>query len=81
MVGTSRCAVAPRQRQSTALTKCISWPVDADGTVEMKAATTQLTVYPRGHEIVRERDLGTFCSLPGCAVMASPRTGLYYCAQ
>src|ERR1700676_5551479 len=34
-LGTSRCEVAPRQRSSTAPTKCMSWPAAADGTVEI----------------------------------------------
>src|SRR6185436_17075629 len=29
--GTSRCEVAPRQRSSTAETKCMSWPAATDG--------------------------------------------------
>src|SRR5271154_5368322 len=37
-LGTSRCEVAPRQRSSTALTKCMSWPAATDGTVEMVAS-------------------------------------------
>src|SRR5580700_2951879 len=37
-LGTSRCEVAPRQRSSTALTKCMSWPAAADGTVEIVAS-------------------------------------------
>ena len=37
-LGTSRCDVAPRQRSSTALTKCISWPAAADGTVDEAAS-------------------------------------------
>ena len=36
--GTSRCEVAPRQRSSTAATKCWSWPAATDGTVAMVAS-------------------------------------------
>jgi DNA helicase HerA-like ATPase len=34
----SRCEVAPRQRSSTAATKCISWPAATDGAVESVAS-------------------------------------------
>jgi transposase len=37
-LGTSRCEVAPRQRSSTALTKCMSCPAATDGTVEIVAS-------------------------------------------
>ncbi|MGX1292224.1 hypothetical protein AB7M75_002132 [Bradyrhizobium ottawaense] len=40
--GTSRCEVAPRQRSSTALTKCMSWPEVTEGTLLMVAS-------PRGN--------------------------------
>src|SRR6202165_2420895 len=36
-LGPSRCEVAPRQRSSTAPTKCISWPAGTDGTGEIVA--------------------------------------------
>src|ERR1700712_2267467 len=34
----SRCEVAPRQRSSTAATKCMSWPAATDGAVESVAS-------------------------------------------
>src|SRR3981189_3532390 len=36
--GVSRFEVAPRQRSSTAETKCMSWPAETDGTDAMVAS-------------------------------------------